>query len=99
MSDTLPTLLINLVPEDKIDPRTWEAKFSHPVTRLWFSTTQMWAWEGGDALVVLTNNHYGEPECWIVLRMGDRFEVFAAPSIAAGLRAFGYESRVAPLPS
>lgn len=87
-------ITIDLVSQDSIDPRTNELRYSHSVMSRWLTTTQTWKWRGGDAVVVLTEDGYGRPDCWVALRLGKQFHAVCAPSVSAALAAFGYESKV-----
>lgn len=50
-------LVISIVGLDKIDHRTIEERNSNPTTAPWLGNTQLWSWEGGDAIVVTTGYH------------------------------------------
>lgn len=53
----------------------------------WLSTTQAWAWEGGDALVVLTGR-CPYVQDYTVIRTGDKVQVIPG-SLAMAMSAIG----------
>ena len=89
----MQNITIDIVAQEKVDPRTVALRYEHPIMSRWFPTTQCWKWKGGDALVVVTGE-LGRAECWVALRLGNRLQAVCAPSIKAALAAFGYETRV-----
>jgi len=52
------------------------------------STTQVWKWHGGDAIVVVANDHYGRLTGYSVVRMGKKVQVFEG-AIKPVLEALG----------
>jgi len=82
---------LHIVSETKINAATTAARWDHPTMGRTLTTTQTWAWRGGDAIVAVV----GPGECWVALRINRTVRVLSAPSIRAALAAYGYEVRVA----
>lgn len=93
MSDTktLTLTLRNIDTYEGIDPRTVEERYSNYLTKGWLSTTQAWSWDGGDAIVVMANDHWGQLTGLFVVRRGSRIHVIEAASggIQGVLRSLG----------
>jgi hypothetical protein len=88
---------LRMVPQEAVDPRTTEARYSHPAVCHWFPTTQAWVWKGGDALVVVTGHgRYAQP--YVILRVEDKVHVVPAEGLTSAARAFGLDLALAPLP-
>ena len=87
---------LQMVPQEAVDPRTAQVRYSHPAVAHWFPTTQAWAWDGGDALVVITGHgHY--VQCYVILRIGDEVHVVPAGGLDSACRAYGLDLKLAPL--
>lgn len=57
---------------ERIDPRTVSERYLNSKTAYWVGHTQVWQWDGGDAITVITN-HAGEPcQGTVVIRVEDK---------------------------
>ena len=88
---------LRMVPQDNVDPRTSFARYTDPSVAHWFPTTQAWAWEGGDALVVVTG-HHPYVQCYVILRIGDEVHVVPASGFDSAARAYGLDLKLVPIP-
>lgn len=85
----MPTL--TLVYDDaELDPRTVALRWSDPQTKSQFATTQRWAWEGGDAIVIVTGT-LSNPGCHVVIRVGDRVSVLGVVSVKEAMKFMGLQ--------
>ena len=91
----LTALFIHIPAIEAIHPLTIAAKADHPATRNWLGG-QLWAWDGGDAITVVTGGHYGTPDhrCYFVIREGNRVDVVEARSITTAMAERGYKVQV-----
>lgn len=76
--------------ESKASAKTQEVRRTHQFTAQWISTTQVWSWKGGDAIVVMTNT-FGRPNSVVVLRIGDKVHVVTDASVNSAMKAYGLE--------
>ena len=91
----MQSITITQVEQAQVDERTQKLRYSHPDTCSWYPTTQAWAWEGGDALVVVTGSSFRcYSQCYIVMRLGDELHVVPAGGVAPALRAFGFDPAI-----
>ena len=72
----MATKLYNVSPES-IDPRTTEARWSDFNMGRWLCATQNWKWQGGDAIVVPSDDLL----CWVAIRQGALIRVVKAMSL------------------
>jgi hypothetical protein len=61
-------------------------RYTHPIIGESLSTTQVWSWEGGDAIVVVT----GRGDAWTVIRHEDLITAVPA-SLHDAMRAVGVD--------
>jgi hypothetical protein len=85
----MPKISPKLVPFSEISQATKNAKNDHADTATWVHN-QCWAWEDGDALVVVTGR-CPNTSCWCIVRFGGLVSVVEAPSIKAALLQLGFE--------
>ena len=78
------------IDESKVAELTKNERWIDPRTSHWSSTTQVWSWEGGDAIVVLTGC-IGEAMNYVVMRLGDKVHLVAGTGLAGAMRAFGID--------
>jgi hypothetical protein len=92
---TLATLLIHIPSEAEVHPSTWAAKAAHHITSRWLSG-QLWAWDGGDAITVLTGGLSGTPDSrvFFVVRLGDNVRVVEAQSFKEAMESLGYATKI-----
>lgn len=90
---TEATVTARITDISKVDQRTQYRRWSDPLTCGWLSTSQAWAFEGGDALVVV-GELGGQVTGFTVLRLADKVSVFVG-SLHAALRAENIELEVA----
>ena len=81
---------LRIVAPDKINPKTMETRWSDPCVRNWLCATQHWAWNGGDAIVVPTNDIC---ICWVVIRVGKKVQVVAANSFNHACESVGLDPK------
>lgn len=60
----------------KAHPDTVHLRYMHEVTGMSLSTTQVWSWEGGDAIVVVVGR---VGEGWTVIRNDGKVTAVPAP--------------------
>lgn len=71
---------------------TLALRFSDYRVRTSLTTTQVWTWKGGDAIIVLAADPYSRlPKGYTVLRIGKKVEVYEGP-LAHALRTAGIEN-------
>lgn len=75
---TLTLTLRNIETYEGIDKRTVEERYSNWLTKNWFPTTQAWSWKGGDAIVVMAQDYWGQSTGLFVVRQGDKVSVHEA---------------------
>lgn len=75
---------LKLVPMEQVDPATRAAKSEHHTIGSWMHT-QCWAWEGGDAIVVLVKT-----DTWVVLRDGTKIKVVEERGVVPALKTMGF---------
>lgn len=78
--------------ETKVHSDTLLVRNTDYRTAPWYSTTQVWSWEGGDAIVVVVGdirNSYAV----VVLRIGDKVHVVEQASLCSAMDAFGLDSK------
>lgn len=92
---TLATLLIHIPSEAEVHASTWAAKSAHPITSNWLSG-QLWAWDGGDAITVITGGFFGTPShrVFFVVRLGDDTHVVEAESFKEVMEGLGYATKI-----
>jgi len=74
--------------ESKASKLTQAARWSGPTAR-WLCATQVWSWEGGDAIVVVTGRFPSPTVPYVVLRIGDKIHHVADASLHTAMQAFG----------
>ena len=81
---------ISLTDEDALDPRTRALRWQDPRVCNWLCATQHWAWDGGDAIVVLTGpDSTARDGVHVVIRVGDEVRVVCARSLYVAQEAVG----------
>jgi hypothetical protein len=95
LTAALNTLLIHIPSEAEVHPSTWAAKAAHHITSRWLSG-QLWAWDGGDAITVLTGGLYGAPDhrVFFVIRLGDNVHVMESQSFKDAMESLGYTTKI-----
>jgi hypothetical protein len=78
--------------QSKASKLTFEARWSDPRTSPWYSTTQVWSWEGGDAIVVVTG-HFPRATNYVVLRVGNQVHFVEGVGVAKAMAAFGFDPK------
>jgi len=71
-----------------VDKRTFAMRYGHYDTACWLSTTQVWSWKGGDAIVVMTGS-IGAAQAYVVIRQGDKVQVLPADGLSRAMEAVG----------
>ena len=94
ITNALTTLFISIPAFGDLHPLTLAAKAADPRVATWLSG-QLWAWEGGDAMTVLTGGLYPDQITYFVIREGDKVEIVEAQSISKALEERGYRVKVA----
>lgn len=79
---------LRMVSEKDVSPQTIAARWDHPVTSQWLSATQFWAWDGGDAIVVVTG-HIPYVSCWVVIRIGVKIRTVEAKGLKQAMGEVG----------
>ncbi len=74
--------------ESKVHSDTQLVRRTDWRTAPWYSTTQVWSWDGGDAIVVMTGR-LGNAKAVVVLRVGDKVHVVEDASLNSAMMAFG----------
>jgi len=71
---------------------TQDLRYSDDRVKYSLTVTQVWTWKGGDAIVVLVKNPYGNlPLGHTVIRVGKKVQVIEAPLVGA-LRQVGIQN-------
>jgi hypothetical protein len=70
----------------KVSTLTLNARWEDLRTSRWLITTQVWSWKGGDAIVVVTNDRYGRPTNYVVLRVGDQIHFVEGVGVLKAMR-------------
>ena len=77
----------------KVSTLTLNARWEDLRTSRWLTTTQVWSWEGGDAIVVVTNDYYGRPTNYVVLRVGNEIHFVEGVGVAKAMASFGFDPK------
>lgn len=72
----------------KLSKEILEARWQDPRTSRWLTTTQVWSWKGGEAIVIVTHDDYGRPGSYVVMRLGKNIHFVENSSLADAMRAF-----------
>lgn len=76
----------------KAHKRTREVRYTDARVAGWLSTTQVWTWHGGDAIVVVTGR-LPRTQTYIVLRLKDKVHVVEGVGLNAALQAHGLDPK------
>ena len=76
---------------NKASKLTQEARWTSHQTAMWISTTQVWSWDGGDAIVVATG-HLPYATTHVVIRIGDKVTVMEG-SLNTAMLAHGIDPK------
>lgn len=69
---------------DVVNKATLDLRYSDYRTQYELTVTQTWTWKGGDAIVLLVKNPYGNlPRPCTVIRVGKKVQVIEAPLASA----------------
>jgi hypothetical protein len=74
------------VDESRVHEDTQHLRWSDPRTSSWVSTTQVWSWDNGDAIVVIVGN-----TPFVVIRNGDKVQILPADSVNAAMASVGLD--------
>jgi len=78
---------------ERIDPRTVSERYLNSKTAYWIGHTQVWQWEGGDAITVITN-HAGEPcKGCVVIRVEDKVCAIECSGLMDALAIMGQDPK------
>jgi hypothetical protein len=80
---------LRIVSSDKINQATKDVRYNDYRLSNWLGETQLWAWKGGDAMVVVTGycpNVIG----YTVIRVGNTVKVLEG-SLNQALRGMGFD--------
>ena len=78
---------------ERIDPRTVSERYLNPQTAYWIGHTQVWQWDGGDAITVITN-HAGEPcSGSVVIRVGDQISTIPCSGLFSAMKCMGLDPK------
>lgn len=78
---------LTMINPSNVDTSTLAVRLSDGRVAPWYSTTQAWAFDGGDAIVVVTG-YLPDVRTYVVLRRGGEVRVLEARSIVAALEAW-----------
>lgn len=87
----MKTLRHHGIDESKAHSDTQIVRRTHYLTCGWYSTTQVWSWDGGDAIVVMTGK-LDRAEAVVIIRIGDQVHAVRDASVSSAMDAFGLES-------
>ncbi len=88
--------------QEKVDPRTFKLRAEHPETMYECAVTQIWKWDGGDAIVIVTRKSGdADMRAHVVIRNVDDVRVLKADGLHDAMRQIGldpldFEIEVAP---
>jgi len=92
MTTSKKPLIHHGVDSSKVSPLTLNARWDDLRTCTWLSTTQVWSWDGGDAIVVVTG-HCPNATNYVVLRVGNKVHFVEGVGVAKAMSAFGFDSK------
>ncbi len=84
-------LELRLVKDSAVHPSTMDVRWSHPAVAGWLCATQHWAWEGGDAVCVVTGSGHNV-RTYCVIRVGTDVRVVEANGLTFAMDAIGLDS-------
>jgi len=95
LATALATLLIHVPDMAEVHASTKEAHASHPIAWRWLSG-QLWAWDGGDAITVVTGGHYGSEDhrVFFFIRLGAEVHAVEARSFKDAMEQLGYNTKI-----
>lgn len=71
-------------------PRTNEFRLADQRLQYLPTVTQVWTWDGGDAIVVMGGRAWdGTVPCYVVVRLGDNIRIVEAQSVNKALNFLG----------
>ena len=76
--------------ESKVNEATRAARRTDLRTADWISTTQVWSWDGGDAIVVVTGHLPNVVTC-VVIRIGREINFVERAGLKGAMSAFGLD--------
>lgn len=85
---TKKPLIHHGVDSSKVSALTLEARWGDIRTSPWYSTTQVWAWDGGDAIVVVTGRSPYVTN-YVVLRLGNEIHFVEGVGLKYAMESFG----------
>jgi len=80
---------LRIVSSDKINQATKDVRYNDYRLSNWLGETQLWAWGGGDAMVVVTGTLPGRVTGYTVIRVGKTVRVIEG-SVNNALREMGF---------
>ena len=86
------TLRNHGIDESKASKETQLVRRTDYRLMFWISTTQVWSWDGGDAIVVVVGEAR-ESHSVVVLRIGDKVHVVECMGLATAMDAYGLDSK------
>lgn len=68
---------------------TQQERWRNPTTGASLTTTQVWTWSGGDAIVVVCNTLRQRNSSAVVIRVGKKITVISDASLNSAMQAVG----------
>jgi hypothetical protein len=87
---TKRALIHHGVDESKANEATRTARWNDLRTSNWLSTTQVWSWDDGDAIVVITG-YLPSVHSYVVIRIGQEVNFVEGVGLKSAMSAFGLD--------
>ena len=85
---------MNVINWNEVDERTKIAKVEDSVAGTWLYT-QLWGWNGGDAIVTVCGNLPDEVFCIVAIRYNENeIQVVRAESVVAAMKMVGIDPAI-----